>query len=106
MVPSSSKICVLPWLHLNVNPSGSVSHCCVNSSFIVGNLSSQSLSDIWNGEPMKLIRKQMMNGVEPFPCKSCFERERITSESVRLHKNKFFNYSLDDISVSDCIIVN
>jgi radical SAM protein with 4Fe4S-binding SPASM domain len=92
-----NKICVLPWIHLNVNPSGSVSPCCNSQNFIVGNLESQSIPEIWNGIHMKSIRNQMLNGKEPDSCKSCYNKERLVGESVRLHRNNFFKESLDVI---------
>lgn len=92
-----NKICILPWIHLNVAPSGAVSPCCNSQNFIVGNLDSQSIEEIWNSVQMKSIRKQMLNGVEPYSCKICYNREQLTGESVRTHRNSMFLQSINNI---------
>lgn len=93
-----SKICVLPWVHLNILPSGNVIPCCVGShNYVVGNIATQHISTIWNSDQMKLLRKQMINGEEPTTCKVCFDRERLTGVSVRSYRNNMFLKDLAEI---------
>lgn len=61
--------CMYPWYAMRIDPSGSVYPCSV--SIPLGNVRSEHLADIWNGEPYvrfrRLLRKQRL-----FPkCSKC-----------------------------------
>lgn len=92
-------ICVLPWVHLNILPDGKVLQCCLSSDYgaIAGDLNKQTIEEIWNGDFMKSLRKQMINGVKPAICSSCFEKERLTGTSWRLLNNCGFEWKLKEI---------
>ena len=81
------KICVIPWIHLNIDPDGTVIPCCIASTHnpVVGNVSEQSLEDIWNSSKMKSLRKEFMEGKEPIICDKCFNKERAGNTSTRQH---------------------
>lgn len=97
----SEKFCVIPWVHLNIIPRGKVYHCCMTTELdkFVGDLNTQSLEEVWNSDYLKDIRKKMMNGDEPKACSKCFESERSSGVSTRLHHNQFFKSKLKDIPV-------
>ncbi|MGZ8242881.1 twitch domain-containing radical SAM protein [Methylomagnum sp.] len=90
--PISKTICVLPWLHLNIIPSGKVIHCCMTSdmSHELGDLAEQSLEEIWNSDNMRAIRRQMLAGEKPKVCSRCYEKEESSGVSHRLHFNRDF----------------
>lgn len=105
---TSDKVCVLPWIHLNIESDGSVLPCCFASGHgkdgIVGNLNTDSIKSVWNGDKMKTIRTEMMNGIEPKTCSKCFDKELTTGTSSRLIHNNYFSDSLsriDEITASD-----
>ncbi|MCB4792883.1 MAG: radical SAM protein [Elusimicrobia bacterium] len=62
-IPDKVKICQAPWKTLNIDVTGEASpnaSCfCKN---VLGNLNTQSLEEIWNGEPMVNYRKQIVSG--------------------------------------------
>ena len=72
-------------MHLNFEPNGKVVPCCMTSAhdYFAGDLTNQTIEEIWNGENMKALRKKMINGEEPKICDKCFNRERVTGESSR-----------------------
>ena len=71
-----SNFCVIPWIHLNVNPNGDVFQCCISSTNgLVGNLTQESMEDIWNNDRMKSLRLQLLNGHSPRACQKCYEQE-------------------------------
>ncbi len=84
-----NTLCVLPWIHLFIIPSGKVLQCCNTSDFYsyAGDLNKQSTMEIWNGRFMRAIRKKMMNGQEPEVCSRCYENERICGTSYRIINN-------------------
>lgn len=94
-----NTICVIPWVHLNILPKGKVSPCCMTMDFAnyAGDLTTQSIEEIWNSEYMRDIRVQMLNGDEPKMCSRCFESECSSGQSPRLDNNKHFSEKLQEI---------
>lgn len=89
---NNSKICAIPWVHLNFEPNGKVVPCCLTSThmYFSGDLTTDTIEEIWNSDNMKKLRVQMMNGEEPGICRKCFDRERVTGESSRTYNNHEF----------------
>jgi len=93
-------------MHLNFEPNGKVVPCCLTSShnYFAGDLTTQSIDEIWNSSNMKNLRKDMINGVEPKVCDKCFNREKVTGESGRFYHNRDFPEVLakiPDITLED-----
>jgi radical SAM protein with 4Fe4S-binding SPASM domain len=91
-LPIKNVICPVPWTHLNFEPNGKVVPCCLTSTYnyFAGDLTTQSLEEIWNSDNMKSLRKDMIDGVEPKICSKCFDRERVTGESGRTYHIKYY----------------
>ena len=85
-------VCAIPWMHLAFEPSGKVVPCCLTSThnYFAGDLTTQTIDEIWNSNNMKNLRKDMIDGVEPAICNKCFDREKVTGESGRVYHNKDF----------------
>jgi len=92
-------ICAIPWMHLNFEPNGKVVPCCLTSThnYFAGDLTTDSIEEIWNSDNMKSLRLQMVNGEEPKICSTCFNKERVTGLSGRIHHNKAFPKVLERI---------
>ena len=61
---------------LSINIDGSVSMCCVDyhSTHIVGNITKQSFSEIWNDKDFRGIRNKVIKGIPATEmCKSCLK---------------------------------
>jgi MoaA/NifB/PqqE/SkfB family radical SAM enzyme len=65
------KACQMPWTGLMVESDGNAKVCCYTSPY-VGNLNEQTLEEIWNGEPIKALRKSFIDGCPPEGCVNCF----------------------------------
>jgi radical SAM protein with 4Fe4S-binding SPASM domain len=66
--------CKLPWERLSVTWDGSVVPCCYdyNGKMVLGNVMQQTLTEIWNGEPMRALRAEFRsNKVENPLCRQC-----------------------------------
>jgi len=94
------KICPKPFYTLAVNFDGKVSTCCVDWSYgtIVGDLTCQSLLDIWNGKDLQNFRMKHLKGKKKTinVCNMCHYLETSTSEDDILDNYvekliKFFN---------------
>jgi len=92
-------MCAIPWMHLNFEPNGKVLPCCLTSphNVFAGDLSTQTIQEIWNGDVMKTLRKQMIAGEEPAICDTCFKKEKVTPESGRYHHNREFKNVIKNI---------
>ncbi len=103
---NKKTICAVPWMHLNFEPNGKVIPCCLTSvhNYFAGDLTTQTIDEIWNSDNMKSLRKDMIEGKEPEICRKCFDRERVTGESGRTYHNRDFPIVLDkipDITLED-----
>jgi radical SAM protein with 4Fe4S-binding SPASM domain len=62
----SNTFCVLPWIHLNIQPNGDIYPCCMAPyGMPIGNTKDNTLEEIWNNEQMMSIRKDMLSGNRP-----------------------------------------
>ena len=101
------KGCILPWNHIFGSLSGKFHLCChaewEAQPLVLGD-STQSISDIWNGDPLKKVRKQFLNDEVPLVCKNvCYDREALGINSNRLSVNSRFKNQkyLQDNTLAD-----
>jgi len=90
----SKTFCVLPWIHIYANPDGSVLPCCVGDHHIhLGNIQSQTINEVWNGEKYRTIRKKMLAGERCDECSACYKIEESGATSPRqFFTDKFKKY--------------
>jgi len=58
-------------------------------------LKKQSLEDIWNGEPMKKIRLEMLNDILPESCALCIQQDETTT--LKYFYNQKFSSSIPEV---------
>lgn len=63
--------CKSPWQTLAVDVQGNVTQCDCQPQALLGNLYTQSLSSIWNGEAMRTWRRRMVSDHPPKKCVTC-----------------------------------
>jgi radical SAM protein with 4Fe4S-binding SPASM domain len=92
----SKTFCIYPWIHVYANPDGSVLPCCVaDHRKSLGNLRTQTLKEVWNGDGYKNIRRKMLVGEKCEECSGCYQMENSGIESVRQSKNEKYKEFLD-----------
>ena len=97
--PPTDTFCALPWVHLNTQPDGSVYHCCLaDLNKPLGNVKEDTLEELWNARPMKIIRRQMLNNRKPRACNRCYNTEATGIDSPRQSANKVFKASIDTLA--------
>lgn len=72
----------MPWIHLHVGNEGYVKACCV-ANINYGNINTQSLDEIWNGEPINKLREQFKQGIPDNRCAVCINLEKSGGKSIR-----------------------
>ena len=93
----SNFYCAAPWRGLHINPKGDVKTCCAGNPNMLGNLNSQSITEILNSDPMTEIRASLAQGKPHEYCSNCVQAERFGAESERAWHNRVnpdFDYSI------------
>lgn len=68
--------CAYPWHSVSVLQDGSVVPCCcdMNGDYVLGNLQKNPLAEIWNDEPIRALRAELISGQITNPlCSPCNE---------------------------------
>lgn len=79
--------CVYPFSQITIRPDGKVSLCCndVYGNYTLGDLTKQTLSDVWNGGAYWSIRDELLRGRDHVPmCRNCdvFQFESVTATKI------------------------
>jgi len=109
IIQSGNSLCVLPWMHLYVNPQGVVGTCCeFDENYPLGKVADTPLHEIANSDAMKTVRSQMLAGQRPSICSACWIKEDAHLPSARQDANQQFSQHLyliektkDDGTVED-----
>lgn len=70
-----------PFTGLATREDGAICVCC--RSHPIGFIDKENLEEIWNGNTIKRIRKQVLSGQRPKECEPCFSLEDQGVESLR-----------------------
>ena len=94
----SESFCMIPWTHLHGWPDGRAYPCCLGlGEHPVGNLKQQTMKEIWNGEPMKEMRRNMLEDKPCKECTACYEQESAGFASMRNNSNKNFGQHVAEV---------
>jgi hypothetical protein len=65
--------CYRPWLTFTVLWDGRVSLCCADfdGTTILGDLNTQTIEDVWNGEAYRAVRHEHLESGGPDVCRAC-----------------------------------
>jgi MoaA/NifB/PqqE/SkfB family radical SAM enzyme len=75
-----------PFTGLATREDGAIQVCC--RSHPIGDITKNTLEEIWNNDNMLRIRRQVTNGERPPECEPCFSLEDQGVESLRLRHIK------------------
>lgn len=101
---NSKSFCIYPWIHMYVDPSGTVHPCCgsiYKQEFSLGHTTKTSLKEIWNDQPMKDLRLSMLNNESSDRCARCYEQERAGFFSMRNSANKHHGHHINLVDQTD-----
>jgi len=87
----SKVFCLIPWIHLHAFPDGRAYPCCLSDMNLpIGNLKKDTMKTVWNGDPYKNMRKNMLEEQPCKECTKCYEQEQSGFMSMRNSANKNF----------------
>lgn len=103
---SFHAVCYAPYVSLFFDPQGYVRSCCQSVTHSLGNVTKDSIEDIWQGEKIRRLRKALRQNQMPNGCATCkweivnhnfsqsfsrvYDLHRITSETMRWPKSMWF----------------
>ena len=99
LAKESKTFCVMPWIHQFTNQVSKVKLCCLDSDKPIGDLSKNTLKELWNSENIKQIRLDMLSGKKIVNCKWCDDRDS-TTYSFKHYQNNLF---LDNTEIQNVI---
>jgi len=70
-----------PFTGLATREDGAIKVCC--RSLPIGNIKNETLEEVWNGENMREVRRQVLSDERPDVCKPCFDLEDQGVQSLR-----------------------
>ena len=99
LLSQSKTFCMYPWTHLHAWPNGQAYPCChAEPDPQFGSTRVQSLSEIWNGQPMKKLRQDMLSETPNRTCTRCYEQEKSGFFSGRQSSNKHHGHHIDRVA--------
>jgi MoaA/NifB/PqqE/SkfB family radical SAM enzyme len=96
LLTQSETFCIYPWIHVHAYPTGEAYPCChaEMKTGMVGNCRTQTLEEIWTGEPMQLLRENMLAERKHAACTRCYEQESAGFFSGRKSANKHHGHHI------------
>ncbi len=100
LLKDSKTFCIYPWIHLHAYPTGEAYPCChaEMKPGIVGNCRTQTLAEIWRGEPMQQLRRDMLTETPNAACTRCYEQEASGFFSGRRSANKHHGHHVKKLA--------
>jgi len=89
----NKPLCTFPWGHLDIETNGDIKYCCAsvydkNDSHLDENnnhynVNTHTISEAWNSDRMRELRRKLHNGIKAPECRVCWEQEAKGQWSVR-----------------------
>lgn len=97
----SKNFCMLPWVHMHAYPDGRVYPCCLADYWHpLGDLRKDSMEVVWNQQPYKDIRKNMINNKPSQQCVKCYEQEENGFFSMRYDANRNYGHHIKEVELT------
>jgi len=94
----SKVFCMIPWTHIHGFPTGEAYPCCLGEmEHPIGNMRTNTLEEIWNGDAYKDMRQNMLNDNSCKECTRCYEQEEQGFFSMRNSSNKHFGHHIEKV---------
>jgi organic radical activating enzyme len=98
----SKTFCMLPWVHMHAYPDGRVYPCCLAEYWEpLGDLRKNKMIEVWNQDPYKTIRTNMLNDQSCKECTKCYEQEKNGFFSMRNDSNRNYGHLINEINQTE-----
>lgn len=94
----SKHFCMLPWVHMHAFPDGRAYPCCLSDYWHpVGDLRKNTMEEIWNQDPYKTMRTNMLEDKPCKECTKCYEQEANGFFSMRNDANRNYGHHINEV---------
>lgn len=94
----SETFCMLPWMHMHAFPDGRVYPCCLSDYWHpLGDLRRNTMREVWNQEPYRQLRQNMLADQPSKECTKCYEQERHGAFSMRNDANRNYGHHIGEV---------
>lgn len=98
LLMTSETFCMMPWVHMHAFPDGRAYPCCLADYWHpVGDLRKNTMAEVWNQEPYRNLRKNMVTETKSKECKKCYEQEQNGFFSMRNDANRNYGHHIGEI---------
>jgi radical SAM protein with 4Fe4S-binding SPASM domain len=74
----SKSFCMLPWIHMHAFPDGRAYPCCLSDYWHpVGDLRKNTMEQVWNQEPYRIMRQNMLADKPCQECTKCYVKKNM-----------------------------
>lgn len=91
-IKKPAGFCIIPWIHMHLSANGDVFSCieATSAENPFGNINQNTFLEIFNSEPIKKLRLDMLSESLPIQCKKCHMQESFGKVSRRMQNNHEF----------------
>jgi radical SAM protein with 4Fe4S-binding SPASM domain len=95
----SKHFCMMPWVHMHGFPDGRAYPCCLSDYWHpVGDLRKHTMEEIWNQEPYREMRVNMLSDQPCKECSKCYEQEAAGFFSMRNDANRTYGHHVGEVA--------
>ena len=101
LLMTSKTFCMLPWVHMHAFPDGRAYPCCLADYWHpVGDLRKSTMAEVWNQEPYRKLRKNMISETKSKECSKCYEQEQNGFFSMRNDANRNYGHHIEEVDAT------
>ena len=94
----SDNFCMMPWVHMHAFPDGRAYPCCLADYWHpVGDLRKNTMEEVWNQQPYRTIRLNMLSDQPSKECTKCYEQEQNGFFSMRNDANRNYGHHVAEV---------
>ena len=98
LLTESNTFCMMPWVHMHAFPDGRAYPCCLADYWHpIGDLRKSTMAQVWNEEPLRNMRKNMLSGQKSVECTKCYEQETNGFFSMRNDANRNYGHHIAEV---------
>jgi len=102
LLTESKTFCMMPWVHMHAFPDGRAYPCCLADYWHpVGDLRKDTMETVWNQQPYRTLRINMLNEQPSKECTKCYEQETNGFFSMRNDANRNYGHHVSQVDNTD-----
>jgi radical SAM protein with 4Fe4S-binding SPASM domain len=102
LLTESKTFCMLPWVHMHAFPDGRAYPCCLAEYWHpIGDLRKSTMQQVWNEQPLKDMRKNMLTEQTNVQCTKCYEQEANGFFSMRYDSNRNYGHHIAEVDKTE-----